>query len=156
MEVILTRSFHTDFHTMYHPDAMPNTSSPRASSQRSQILHRDQHLQKINDQLDGKGGAATRNNTRRQPPPYSALCSFQPGTSLSCVAGSHLVNSREYKKEDGVDCPLPLGWGLLWHGLFVHAGAECSVPWHARLHMYLRVLGRSDAVTGKIDLAEAS
>lgn len=121
-----------------------------------QTLHRDQDLDTILKRLDDKHGASTRGNARCQPPPYSALCSFQVGTSLRGVDGSHLERRKDYAPSEGVDCPIPLGWGLLWHGLYVHGGADCSISWHARLHMYLRVLGCSDAATGKIDLAEAS
>ncbi|CAM9640543.1 unnamed protein product [Ectocarpus fasciculatus] len=121
-----------------------------------QTLHRDQNLDTILKRLEDKQGASTRGNARCQPPPYSALCSFQEGTSLRGVDGSHLGKRKDYGASEGVDCPIPLGWGLLWHGLYVHGGADCSIPWHARLHMYLRVSGCSEAATGKIDFAEAS
>lgn len=105
----VTCSPHTDYHTIYHPDAAPNTLSP--SRLLSTIADFTRGTSAENQhQLDGKDGAATRTNTRRQPPPYSAVCSFQQGTGLRCMDGSHLVISNEYKKENGVDCP------HRWHG----------------------------------------
>ncbi|CAN0515741.1 unnamed protein product, partial [Ectocarpus sp. 12 AP-2014] len=100
----------------------------------AQVLHRDQNLETMNDRLEGRKRAATRGNTRPQPPPYSALCSFQEGTSFRFVDGSHFDHHKEYSAESAVDYPIPRGWGLLWHGLSVHGGAGCTLPWLARLH----------------------
>ncbi|CAN0321274.1 unnamed protein product [Ectocarpus sp. 8 AP-2014] len=120
----------------------------------TQVLHRDQVLEKITDQMAGRTQAATRGNSRPQPPPYSALCAFQEGTILRFVDGSHLDVHKNYDQGSAVECPIPRGWGLLWHGLSVHGGDGCNAAWLARLHMFLRALGCPQAATGKIDLVD--
>ncbi|CAN0259260.1 unnamed protein product [Ectocarpus sp. 6 AP-2014] len=120
----------------------------------AQVLHRDQVLEKITDQMAGRTQAATRGNSRPQPPPYSALCAFQEGTSLRIVDGSHLDVHKNYEQGSAVECQIPRGWGLLWHGLSVHGGDGCTAAWLARLHIFLRALGCPQAATGKIDLVD--
>jgi len=74
------------------------------------------------------------------------------------VAGSHASQRKDYLLEEAHPWEVPSGTALVWHGLFAHAGDGCpeSLDWHARLHMYLRILGFVGAETRTVENAEGA
>ena len=115
-----------------------------------QILHRDLSGQDIEARMAGKGCGS---RGRPQPPPFSALCAFQDATTLHCINGSHLNPLQTSFRADQVEeVSIPTGSACLFHPALVHGGMGSVGLYHARLHMFLKATGCSQAYGGKIQV----
>lgn len=118
-----------------------------------QLLHRDQNPHDIEKLMKCGSGGGSRG--RPQPPPYSALCAFQDGTVLHAIKGSHLRPlETKFDSSQAKECHIPTGWSCVFHAALVHAGMASVGSYHARLHMYLKAVGCSQAYAGKIQVVD--
>lgn len=115
-----------------------------------QVLHRDVSGRDIEARMGGKGCGS---RGRPQPPPFSALCAFQDGTTLHCINGSHLKPlETSFRPSQAEDFPIPTGSACLFHCTLVHGGMGSTGLYHARLHMFLKATGCSSPYAGKIQV----
>lgn len=76
-----------------------------------------------------------------EPPPSSAVCSFQSGTVLDVVKGSHRRGlETDFREDVRYDHAIPTGWSSVFHSLLMHHGMG-SESGHIRGHMYLAAKG---------------
>lgn len=123
-----------------------NSASFVSVSALDQTLHKDQPGKEVADRLKGKGNGT---RSRKEPPPYSALCAFQEGTVLHVIEGSHKdLEKDRFSWDDSKELKIPRGWGLLFHACLVHAGASYVLV-NGRLHVYLKVKGGLATFEGK-------
>lgn len=115
-----------------------------------QVLHRDLSGQDIEARMGGRGCGS---RGRPQPPPFSALCAFQDGTTLHCINGSHLKPlETSFSTDQAEEVSIPTGSACLFHSALVHGGMGSAGLYHARLHMFLKATGCSAAYGGKIEV----
>eukprot|EP00903_Cladosiphon_okamuranus_P017791 g16376.t1 len=116
-------------------DAEKLTLLLSAAGDASQVLHKDQSGQSVQERLMGSG-SGTR--ARAEPAPYTGLCAFGEPVYLHVIEASHQDFMKdEYDWSDTVELIIPPGYGILFHSCLVHAGSSYHEI-NGRLHIYFR------------------